>query len=168
MKRLPLVHRRWAYGEKVVTSTEVGYDAARIETGEDSLGSSFNAPDGSLVRGMFTAVNMQTNTIASQKLWDHSCYSGSVTIAGALVFVGRDDGRLIAYDARAGQQLWELQTGARADVTATVFQQDGKQYVMLVAVGSALGGTDHDDNVWLFRLDGDLGPATAPDRKEEG
>jgi alcohol dehydrogenase (cytochrome c) len=85
-----------------------------------------------------------------------------VTTAGGLVFVGHNDGRLIAYDAKDGTQLWAFQTGAGANSTATIFDQGGKQYVMFVAAGSALGGTAHGDNVWLFGLDGDLGPAAAP------
>jgi quinohemoprotein ethanol dehydrogenase len=152
----------------IFTSSEVDYDPAKIETGDDFLGSAFNAPDGSAVRGTFTAMDMRTNTIAWQKQWDHSCYSGSVTTAGGLVFVGHNDGRLIAYDARNGDQLWEFQTGAGANATATVFEHDGKQAVMLVAAGSALGGTVHGDNVWLFGLDGDLGPAAEPGSKGGG
>ena len=106
-------------------------------------------------------MDMKTNKIVWQKQWDDSCYSGSVTTAGGLVFVGHNDGRLIAYDARNGDQLWEFQTGAGANATATVFERDGKQYVMLVAAGSALGGTAHGDSVWLLGLNGELGPATA-------
>ena len=59
-----------------------------------------------------------------------------MTTAGGLVFVGHNDGRLIAYDARNGEQLWEFQTGAGANATATVFEHDGKQYVMLVAAAA--------------------------------
>ena len=106
-------------------------------------------------------MDMKTNKIAWQKQWADSCYSGSVTTAGGLVFVGHNDGRLIAYDARNGNQLWEFQTGAGANATATVFERDGKEYVMLVSAGSALGGTAHGDSVWLFGLDGELGPAAA-------
>jgi quinohemoprotein ethanol dehydrogenase len=146
----------------IFTSSEVEYDPAKVTQGEDFLGSAFNAPDGSFVRGTFTAMDMRTNKIAWQKQWNHSCYSGSVTTAGGLVFVGHNDGRLIAYDARNGGQLWAFQTGAGANSTATVFEQDGKQYVMFVAAGSALGGTTHGDNVWLFGLDGKLGPAATP------
>jgi alcohol dehydrogenase (cytochrome c) len=144
----------------IFTSSEVEYNPADIRKGNDFLGSAFNAPDGNVVKGTFTAMDMQTNRIAWQKNWDHSCYSGSVTTAGGLVFVGHNDGRLIAYHARDGEQLWEFQTGAGANATATVFERNGNQYVMLVAAGSALGGTTHGDNVWLFGLDGDLGPAT--------
>ena len=63
--------------------------------GNDFLGSAFNAPDGNVVRGTFTAMDMRTNTVAWQKQWTDSCYSGSVTTAGGLVFVGHNDGRLI-------------------------------------------------------------------------
>jgi quinohemoprotein ethanol dehydrogenase len=143
----------------IFTSSEVKYDPTDIRKGNDFLGSAFNAPDGNIVRGTFTAMDMRTNTIAWQKQWDHSCYSGSVTTAGGLVFVGHNDGRLIAYDARDGAQLWEFQTGAGANATATVFEHKDKQYVMLVSAGSALGGTTHGDSVWLFGLDGKLGPA---------
>ena len=145
----------------IFTSSEEKYDPAKIEGGEDFLGSAFNAPDGSVVSGTFTAMDMKTNKIVWQKQWDDSCYSGSVTTAGGLVFVGHNDGRLIAYDARDGRQLWEFQTGAGANSTATVFERDGKQYLMLVAAGSALGGSAHGDSVWLFGRDGKLGPAPA-------
>jgi alcohol dehydrogenase (cytochrome c) len=151
-----------AQAVSIFTSSEAEYDPAKIVTGDDFLGSAFNAPEGNVVRGTFTAMDMRTNTIAWQKQWTDSCYSGSVTTAGGLVFVGHNDGRLIAYDARDGNQLWAFQTGAGANATATVFENDGKQYLMLVAAGSALGGTVHGDNVWLFGLDGDLGPAPAP------
>ena len=143
----------------IFTSSEEKYNPVKIETGDDFLGSAFNAPEGSVRRGTFTAMDKRTNNIAWQKQWEDSCYSGSVTTAGGLVFVGHNDGRFIAYDARDGRQLWEFQTGAGANATATVFENDGKQYLMLVAAGSALGGTAHGDNVWLFGLDGDLGPA---------
>jgi quinohemoprotein ethanol dehydrogenase len=145
----------------IFTSSEAKYDPVKIETGDDFLGSAFNAPEGNVRRGTFTAMDMRTNKIAWQKQWDDSCYSGSVTTAGGLVFVGHNDGRLIAYDARNGAQLWQFQTGAGANATATVFERDGKQYVMLVAAGSALGGTVHGDSVWLFGLDGDLAPAAS-------
>jgi quinohemoprotein ethanol dehydrogenase len=142
----------------IFTSSETTYQPADIRKGDDFLGSAFNAPDGNVVRGTFTAMDMRTNKIAWQKQWDHSCYSGSVTTAGGLVFVGHNDGRLIAYDARNGGQLWEFQTGAGANAPATVFEHKGKQYLILVSAGSSLGGTTHGDSVWLFGLDGELSP----------
>lgn len=145
----------------IFTSTATTYQPVDIRKGNDFLGSAFNAPDGNVVRGTFTAMDMRTNKIAWQKQWDHSCYSGSVTTAGGLVFVGHNDGRLIAYDTRNGRQLWEFQTGAGANAIATVFEHKGKQYVMFLSAGSSLGGTTHGDSVWLFGLNGQIGPASA-------
>jgi alcohol dehydrogenase (cytochrome c) len=145
----------------IFTSSEVAYQPQDIRNGNDFLGSAFSAPDGNIVRGTFTAMDMRTNKIVWQKQWDHSCYSGSVATAGGLVFVGHNDGRLLAYDARNGEQLWQFQTGAGANAPATVFERNGKQYVILVSAGSSLGGTTHGDSIWLFGLDGKLGPAAA-------
>ena len=58
--------------------------------------------------------------------------------------------------------LWSFQTGAGANDTATVFEQDGKQYVAFLSAGNSLVATAHGDSLWLFSLDGTLGPAAAP------
>ena len=68
------------------------------------------------------------------------CYSGTVTTAGNLVFVGRNAGELQAYDARNGDQLWSFQTGAGANDTVSVFEQDGKQYVAFLSGGQLARG----------------------------
>ena len=59
------------------------------------------------------------------------------------------------------QPLWSFQTGAGANNTATVFSLDGKEVVAFYAAGSALAGSAHGDDLWLFGLDGKLGPAKA-------
>jgi quinohemoprotein ethanol dehydrogenase len=43
-----------------------------------------------------------------------------------------------------------------------VFERDGKEYVAFYSAGNSLIGSTHGDSVWLFSLDGDLGPAPAP------
>jgi len=111
--------------------------------------------------GYLTAVDATSGEIKWQKRWPESCYSGSVTTAGGLVFVGRNGGDLQAYDAESGNQLWSFQTGAGANNTATVFEQNGKEYLAFYAGGNSLAATAHGDNLWLFSLDGKLGPAKA-------
>jgi mono/diheme cytochrome c family protein len=78
------------------------------------------------------------------------------------VFVGRNGGQLQAYNATSGKMLWSFQTGAGANDTATIFQQDGKEYVAFLSGGNSLGATPHGDSLWLFGLDGKLGPAPTP------
>jgi quinohemoprotein ethanol dehydrogenase len=112
--------------------------------------------------GYFSAVDASTGEIKWQKRWPESCYAGSTTTAGNIVFIGRNTGQLQAYNAETGEQLWDFQTGAGANNAPTVFEQDGKEYVAFYAGGNALAATPHGDNLWLFSLDGTLGPAPAP------
>jgi alcohol dehydrogenase (cytochrome c) len=111
--------------------------------------------------GVLAAVDVSTGKIAWRTEFKDACYSGTVTTAGGLVFTGRNDGHLQAFDAKTGKQLWSFQTGAGANNTATVFEHDGHQYVAFYAGGSSLGATSHGDNLWLFGLDGKLGEAKA-------
>jgi quinohemoprotein ethanol dehydrogenase len=83
--------------------------------------------------GYFSAIDATTGRIAWQKRWPESCYAGSATTAGELVFVGRSNGNLLAFDARSGKQLWSFQTGAGANNAPTFFERSGKQYVAFYA-----------------------------------
>ena len=113
--------------------------------------------------GYFTAIDAHTGEIEWQKRWPtESCYSGSVTTGGGLVFVGRNNGDLEAYDAESGEgPLWSFQTGAGANNTVTVFERDGTQYLAFLAGGNALAATKHGDNLWLFSLDGTMDEVAA-------
>jgi quinohemoprotein ethanol dehydrogenase len=108
--------------------------------------------------GTFTAIAADGGRIAWQQKWADSCYSGSATTGGNLVFVGRNTGELQAYDAPSGDRLWSFQTGAGANAPATVFELDGKEVIAFYAAGSSLAGSAHGDDLWLFGLDGTLGP----------
>ncbi len=112
--------------------------------------------------GTFTAIDATTGKIVWQKNWAEACYAGSATTAGNIVFIGRNDGRLQAYNATSGTLLWSFQTGAGANDAPTIFRRHGKEYVVFYAAGNALAATPHGDNLWLFSLDGLLGPVAAP------
>jgi quinohemoprotein ethanol dehydrogenase len=104
-----------------------GGKTAVYHAGKQFNGSTF-APQGTPT-GTFTAINATTNRIAWQRRFPDSCYSGSTTTAGNLVFVGRNDGRLQAYNATNGKLLWSFHTGAGANNTASVFSLGGKEVV---------------------------------------
>ncbi len=112
--------------------------------------------------GTLTAISATDGSVAWQKTWPDACYSGTVTTAGNLVFVGRNAGELQAYNAETGDQLWSFQTGAGANDTVSVFERDGKEYVAFLSAGNSLAATAHGDSLWLFSLDGTMGPAAAP------
>jgi quinohemoprotein ethanol dehydrogenase len=116
-------------------------------------------PEGS---GTFTAIDATSGKTVWQKRFPEPCYSCPATTAGNIVFIGRNAGELQAYDAKSGGLLWSFQTGAGANNTPTIFQQDGKEYVVFLSGGNSLGATPHGDSLWLFGLDGTLGPAPTP------
>jgi len=108
--------------------------------------------------GVFAALDMRTNKLVWQQHWPEPCYSGSVATAGGLVFVGRTDGRLTALDSSDGKKLWEFQTGAGMNAPATVFEYEGKPYVLALSAGNQYGGSARGDSLWLFGLEGKLEP----------
>ena len=113
--------------------------------------------------GTFTAIDANNGRRVWQKRFPDACYSGTSTTKGNLVFNGRNTGELEAYDARNGKRLWSFQTGAGANNTATIFEHKGKQYVAFLSQGNSLQATVHGDELWLFGLDGTLGPAADPE-----
>ena len=137
-------------------------EAKQGEVPQANFGSIFAATGFARNPGTLTAIEATTGAIKWQRRWvGDSCYSGTTTTAGNLVFVGRNNGELQAYDAKGGDLLWRFQTGAGANTTATVFEHDGNEYVAFYAGGNSLAGTAHGDNLWLFSLDGSLGPVEA-------
>jgi quinohemoprotein ethanol dehydrogenase len=106
--------------------------------------------------GIFAALDMKTNRLVWQQRWKDNCYSGSVTTAGGLVFVGRNDGRLTALNSANGQRLWEFQTGAGVNAPANVFEYEDEQYVAVYSGGSLFAGAPRGDSVFLFCLKGTL------------
>jgi len=65
---------------------------------------------------------------------------GTLSTAGNLVFQGLSDGRLVAYAADSGKQLWQVQLGNGIMAAPNTWSLDGKQYVsVLVGWGGAAG-----------------------------
>ncbi len=109
-------------------------------------------------RGVFAVIDVTTNKLVWRQQWVDQCYSGSIVTAGGLLFVGRNDGRLTAMDKADGRKLWEFQTDGGVNAPASTFEYRGKQYVVVLAGGTALAGSKRSDGLWLFSLDGTMGP----------
>jgi len=110
--------------------------------------------------GIFAALDMKTNRLVWQQRWKDLCYSGSVTTAGGLVFVGRNDGRLTALDSSNGKRLWEFQTGAGVNAPAAVFEYEGEEYVVAYSGRNLFANSPRRDSVWLFSLKETMEQAT--------
>jgi len=106
--------------------------------------------------GIFAALDVTTNRLAWRQQWREICYSGSIVTAGGLLFVGRSDGRIMALDSANGAKLWEFTTDAGVNTTATTFEHDGKQYVVVHAGGGVFANGKRGDGIWMFSLDGKI------------
>jgi alcohol dehydrogenase (cytochrome c) len=65
---------------------------------------------------------------------------GTVSTAGGLVFVGLQDGRLVAIDAKTGKQTWEFNLGAPVTGPPVSFSVGGKQYIAAITGGGKVTG----------------------------
>ena len=60
--------------------------------------------------GTLTAIDAGSGKTVWQKTWKKSCYSGTVSTGGNVLFVGRNSGLLQDYDAMNGKLLWSFDT----------------------------------------------------------
>jgi len=117
--------------------------------------------------GVYSALDLKTNKLVWQRQFNDGCRSGALATAGGLVFMGRNDNRIIALDSRNGQQLWEFRVDAPVNSAVSTFMWKGDQYLVTYA-GGGLFGAQKGDGVWLFSLKGTLnelpasGPGAAP------
>ena len=118
--------------------------------------------------GILAAVNLITNKVVWRQQWRENCFSGSVVTKGGLLFVGRADGRLIAFDKATGQSLWEFLTDGGVNTTVTTFEHKGRQMVVVHAGGGSFANGKRGDGIWMFTLDGKLATLAPPPRQFGG
>jgi alcohol dehydrogenase (cytochrome c) len=138
------------------------------KAGETFTGGEFGPTTGFGAPGFLTAYDMSTGKIAWQDEFPESCYSGAVSTAGGLVFVGQNSGELQAFDVETGKQLWSFQTGAGANTTVTPFEDEGEEKIAIYAGGNSLAATPHGENFWVFSLKGTMGPEKGTEEEAEG
>lgn len=117
-------------------------------------------------RGLFVAQDVTTNTTRWRQQWNYSCSQGSLVTAGGLIFIGRNDGRMTAIDKADGSMLWEFQTDAGVNGSATTFMHEGTQYVAVISAGTMFSPGRHGDSVWLFSLEGEMEEVEMPEETE--
>jgi plastocyanin len=134
----------------------------KIQQGTLRLGSAFVTPPGGKTSGTFTAMDVRTNRKVWQANLDQMCIGGSLATAGGLVFAGEGNGNVDGFDAKTGDRLWQFQTGAGANAPPITYSVDGQQYVAIASGGNFQLNYPRGDMLWVFSLNGGLGPVAAP------
>jgi len=104
--------------------------------------------------------------VAQKAAWTQDHVSpwngGTLATAGGLVFQGTADGRLVAFDAKSGEKLWDAALGGGVVAAPMTYEIDGKHYVSIaVGWGGVFGqsqrATDHASpgTVYTFAIGGD-------------
>ena len=79
-------------------------------------------------------------------------YGGPVVTAGGILFIGASkDGYFRAFDKNTGEELWKYKLPAGGYATPSVYQADGKQYVV-IACGGGKMSTSSGDSYMAFVL----------------
>jgi glucose dehydrogenase len=108
--------------------------------------------------GRVIAVDMATNRIKWKDVFPAACYSGNLTTASGLDFVGQTKPRVLtALDVGSGKKLWSSTELAASPMAPPItYMAGGKQYVLVVAGGGGAGagltsGT-LGDSIYAFTL----------------
>lgn len=89
----------------------------------------------------------QVWSVPQNELWN----AGTLTTAGNLVFQGRADGILYAYNARTGDVLWTFDTGLGISAPPITYRINGRQYIsILVGWGGAFAGVGNKALGWEY------------------
>jgi quinoprotein glucose dehydrogenase len=79
-------------------------------------------------------------------------YGGSVVTAGGLLFIAAaKDGKFRAFNKRNGKLLWEYNLPTAAFATPSVYEVDGRQYIVIACGGGKLK-TKSGDSYIAFSL----------------
>ena len=108
--------------------------------------------------GRVFAVNLLTNRIIWRDVFPAPCYSGNLTTAAGVDFVGQVNPRVLtALDVGSGKKLWNSPPLAASPMAPPItYMANGKQYILVVAGGGGAGagiiGSKVGDSLYAFAL----------------
>ncbi len=157
----PTTHTLYVCASDRISTFKALADPGQPAPNKVYMGGSFGQAEAS-DRGIVAALDLTTNKLVWRRSWREICYSGSIVTGGGLLFIGRSDGRLMALNSKTGGTLWEFMTDAGVNTTATTFEYQGKQYVVVHAGGGVFANGKRGDGIWMFSLDGKIPSLAQP------
>jgi alcohol dehydrogenase (cytochrome c) len=109
---------------------------------------------------------MAWDPVAGKRVWDVPLktpnWSGVLSTASGLVFVGTQTGQFKAYDAANGKELWSFQTGSGISGLPIAWERNGRQFITVTSGAATVYGAVAGDpelanvpaggSVWTFAL----------------
>ena len=105
----------------------------KYHEGHDFLGSIYVPAKGERPTGAMRALDPFTGRTKWEFPYLSPPWGGALSTAGGVVFGGDSEGNFIAFDARAGRDLWHIQLGAAIYSSPMTYMLDGRQYVVIPA-----------------------------------
>lgn len=91
--------------------------------------------------GEIVAWNPISNKVEWRNRTDLPINGGILHTGGGIVFQGMADGRLVAFDAKSGKELWGRQTGGAIRGAPSTVMVDGDQYLIVPTGNGAAAAT---------------------------
>ena len=108
--------------------------------------------------GRIKAIDVASKRVVWEVQSPLPMFAGLLVTKGGVLFTGDQRGRILAFDAKTGKEVWKFQTGSGINASPISYQLDGKQYV---AVLSGMGGdpafyysAPKGGMLWVFAIDG--------------
>jgi quinohemoprotein ethanol dehydrogenase len=136
----------WIYGKTGYSvntgwNTGIGYDPEKPII-PDSL-----APDD---LGMLIA----WDPVRNEQKWavnlSYRWNSGVLATAGNLVFQGNAEGKLVAYHAESGKEVWTASVGSGVIAPPITYLVDGKQYLSIAVGWGGASGLSNKVTPWIY------------------
>jgi alcohol dehydrogenase (cytochrome c) len=102
--------------------------------------------------GTYSAVDVNTGKIAWQVHLAKPTISGSVAMAGGVVFTGLSDSLFVAFDAKTGAELWHYRAAAGVNAPPITYAVGGRQFVAVAAGGNLPLNSARGDELLVFAL----------------
>ena len=154
---IPTIHQRFRFDDSLTDLDNWQSPDWQAPSPTEGMGVAFtNESDTDNVSGSLQA----WDPVAQKQVWSVPLpidwNPGTLATAGNLVFQGRADGDLVAYDARTGEILWKEHLGLGIAAPPITYRIDATQYVaLLVGWGSiyaAMGEQQAYDLGWAYGL----------------
>jgi alcohol dehydrogenase (cytochrome c) len=119
--------------------SDVTFDASRHTKEKGWAGGDYAATQ-ERYESNLTAMDPVSGEIKKNVHLPYPNYSGALTTAGGLVFLGLTDGTFAAYDDTTLEQLWKINIGSAFAAPPMTFAVNGKQYLAIVSGISRTAG----------------------------